>query len=241
MSKRKQFTLIELLVVIAIIAILAAMLLPALSKAREKARSISCTSNEKQIMLGINMYATDSDDTLPLAYMYYPGTTTSVIWDASESTNFKYARWYSASQQYVGDKNIFLCPSQKTTKTWLGYGTVYSGDSYGMPYRSDRAACVKRAPLNAHITPSQTMHNACTSSETITSPSILIDYVYSPITSPATWLPGSSIWGGVGNLHNNGSICGFLDGHVEWRSVNAMSNNAGTDANRFWAYYAAGK
>ena len=99
---RRAFTLIELLVVIAIIAILAAMLLPALSAAKQKAWTTSCNSNLHQIGLGMRMYADDNKE-------FYPESGGSIYWGTIDPGTGK-PSWSEQIYSYVGNTNAFKCP-----------------------------------------------------------------------------------------------------------------------------------
>ena len=129
------FSLIELLVVIAIIGILAAMLLPALSAAKQRAWTITCNSNLHQISLGLRIYADDNAE-------FFPESGGSIAWNTIDAGTGK-GGWMQQIFAMVGNTNVFHCPGNA-----LLPANNQSPFNY---FNGVRAAFIASDPVNPHF------------------------------------------------------------------------------------------
>jgi len=122
--RNRGFTLIELLVVMAIIAILASILFPVFAKAREKARSISCLSNIKQLSMATAIYMSDWDQRFPMLRYYPVGGYSYRFFDGQGTIRCYF--WVEALQPCLRNYEIFQCPSRDVSGNRDGSATFRS-------------------------------------------------------------------------------------------------------------------
>ena len=214
MKRLKSFTLIELLVVIAIIAILAAMLLPALNKARAKALQSQCVSNEKQITMAGLMYADENDNAMPAVRIYNRA--------GSGCANDCKICWAYGIIQHLGSDKILQDPARPA-----GYGLAC-----GRFIVRTRLSARTSYSVNCRATGNDGAKKLVDIWHT--------DQVIWLGPGAGIWLrmwdrqpPGCQA--GYREVHNGGVNVGFFDGHVKWyNSKFAYPNRTTFLNNRPW-------
>lgn len=214
---KRAFTLIELLVVIAIIAILASLLLPALSKAKQKSIQTQCTGNQKQLMLATVMYYTDNNDYLP--HPNWDFITSYAGWLCRPPFELPQTNMQSGLLwTYLGNYEVFRCPADKTNNpTFRQRRQKYSS------YIMNGAACffqVQQRPETAKA-------------GGLRQDAILLWQADERL--PGDYNDGSSSASeNITRVHNQGTTVGTVSGSVEYIKVRAFTVEAQRRPGRLW-------
>lgn len=220
-NKRVGFTLIELGIVIAITAILAALILPALARAKERGRRTVCKGNEHQIYLGCALYADDHEQNLPAAVDNHGFFSTMVIADDS----------YNSIVSYTGDRRVLFCPNIMVGNETLhdpnrgyliGYNYLGNIDPATIGYGSEKGIDQLISPRK--MTDAGTNYlvadlNYWGGADILkVAPHTLSGGAMANGTSFTRGLPGKSSAdiGGAG-----GNVC-TLDGAINWKPIGSM-------------------
>ena len=209
MKKYRGFTLVELLVVVAIIAILMAILLPALTAAREKARSVKCMSNTRNLGQALNTYALEYNDYLVVHHSYVYGIA-----------------WPMELKKFLKDIQVWWCPSASKASQWNGisfnaydrrfpYGVNDWGWTENLDFVSGDMGLAGAEVLGGQYARKKTA-NIKNPSEMISFLDSNADGNFDSCVDPTLPdLPGE----GPGYRHSFGANVVFLDGHSVWFKV----------------------